>query len=80
MKAWAGLGYNRRALALHRSAVAITEEHGGRVPDDLPVGRARVVVEFLSAAVASDTAEWNSMLVLIGQDAVGLLRRLHADR
>ncbi|MGH9047369.1 MAG: A/G-specific adenine glycosylase [Acidimicrobiales bacterium] len=33
--AWAGLGYNRRALRLHRAAVAITECHGGRVPDRL---------------------------------------------
>jgi A/G-specific adenine glycosylase len=33
--AWAGLGYNRRALALHRTAVIVTEDHDGRVPDDL---------------------------------------------
>lgn len=35
VRAWAGLGYNRRALALHRAAKAIADEHGGRVPDDL---------------------------------------------
>lgn len=29
---WAGLGYNRRAVNLHRCAVAVTEEHGGVVP------------------------------------------------
>ncbi len=34
LRAWAGLGYNGRALRLHRAAVAITEDHGGRVPDD----------------------------------------------
>jgi A/G-specific adenine glycosylase len=33
--AWAGLGYNRRAVWLHRSAVIITERHDGRVPSDL---------------------------------------------
>jgi len=33
--AWAGLGYNRRAVHLHASAVIITTEHGGRVPDEL---------------------------------------------
>lgn len=33
--AWAGLGYNRRAVSLHRSAVQIVAEHGGKVPDDL---------------------------------------------
>lgn len=32
---WQGLGYNRRAVNLHRAAVAIVEDHGGRVPDDL---------------------------------------------
>ena len=33
LRAWAGLGYNRRAIHLHRAARAIVEEHGGRVPD-----------------------------------------------
>lgn len=33
--AWAGLGFNRRAVNLHAGAVAIRERHGGRVPDDL---------------------------------------------
>ena len=29
--AWAGLGYNRRAVNLHRCAVAVTRDHGGRL-------------------------------------------------
>jgi A/G-specific adenine glycosylase len=33
--AWQGLGYNRRAVALHRAAQAIVEHHAGQVPDDL---------------------------------------------
>jgi A/G-specific adenine glycosylase len=32
---WAGLGYNRRAVNLHRAAVAVVERHGGRLPRDL---------------------------------------------
>ena len=32
VRAWAGLGYNRRAVHLHRAAKAIVAEHGGRVP------------------------------------------------
>jgi A/G-specific adenine glycosylase len=32
LRAWAGLGYDRRALALWRTARVIVEEHGGRVP------------------------------------------------
>lgn len=35
LRAWAGLGYNRRALALHRAAKAIVADHAGRVPDDV---------------------------------------------
>ena len=32
---WAGLGYNRRPLNLHRAATAMVERHGGRVPEQL---------------------------------------------
>jgi A/G-specific adenine glycosylase len=35
IRAWRGLGYNRRALALHGAAIAIVEEHDGHVPDTL---------------------------------------------
>jgi len=35
LRAWAGLGYNRRALALHRAAKAIVADHAGSVPEDL---------------------------------------------
>lgn len=35
LRAWAGLGYNRRAVHLHRAAQLIVERHGGRVPDSL---------------------------------------------
>ena len=34
VRLWSGLGYNRRALNLHRAALAIAEEHGGIVPED----------------------------------------------
>jgi A/G-specific adenine glycosylase len=34
--AWAGLGYNRRAVFLHRAAGIIADRHSGRVPADLP--------------------------------------------
>lgn len=36
LRAWKGLGYNRRAVNLHRAAQAIAARHGGRVPDTLP--------------------------------------------
>lgn len=33
--AWAGLGFNRRAVSLHRCAQAVVAEHGGALPDSL---------------------------------------------
>lgn len=35
VRAWATLGYPRRALWLHAAAVEITERHSGEVPDDV---------------------------------------------
>lgn len=32
---WAGLGYNRRAVHLHRTATACVAQHGGQLPDTL---------------------------------------------
>jgi A/G-specific adenine glycosylase len=35
VRAWEGLGYNRRAVNLHRAATACVERHGGKLPDTL---------------------------------------------
>lgn len=35
LRAWQGLGYNRRALSLWRAARRITDDFGGRVPSDV---------------------------------------------
>ena len=35
VRAWAGLGYNRRAVNLHRAAQAIVRDHGGEVPGEV---------------------------------------------
>lgn len=35
LTAWAGLGYNRRAVNLHRAATVVVERHGGAMPHDL---------------------------------------------
>jgi A/G-specific adenine glycosylase len=32
---WRGMGYNRRAVNLHRCATAVVTHHGGDLPDDL---------------------------------------------
>jgi A/G-specific adenine glycosylase len=36
IRLWAGLGYNRRAVHLHRAAQAIVREHNGKFPMRLP--------------------------------------------
>jgi A/G-specific adenine glycosylase len=54
VRAWGRLGYPRRALRLHGAAVAITERHGGEVPeayDDLLALPG--VGDYTAAAVAS---------------------------
>lgn len=52
--AWGGLGYNRRAVALHAAARTIVREHGGRVPRDLEaLSRLPGVGPYTAAAVAS---------------------------
>jgi A/G-specific adenine glycosylase len=35
LRAWSGLGYNRRALHLRETARIVVSEHGGRLPADL---------------------------------------------
>jgi A/G-specific adenine glycosylase len=35
VRAWQGLGYNRRALNLHRAAGAVVDRHGGTMPGGL---------------------------------------------
>ncbi|MEV4561980.1 A/G-specific adenine glycosylase [Kitasatospora sp. NPDC049285] len=54
VRMWGRLGYPRRALRLHAAATAITEQHGGVVPDDHAALLALPGVgEYTAAAVAS---------------------------
>jgi A/G-specific adenine glycosylase len=54
LRAWAGLGYNRRAILLHRAARIVRDEHAGRVPRDPAVLRTLPGVgPYTAAAVAS---------------------------
>jgi len=54
LRAWSGLGYNRRAVALSEAARAIVRDHGGRVPSD-PAVLATLpgIGPYTAAAVAS---------------------------
>jgi A/G-specific adenine glycosylase len=54
LRAWDGLGYHRRAVALRDAARTIEREHGGRVPDRVVDLRALPGVgPYTAAAVAS---------------------------
>jgi A/G-specific adenine glycosylase len=54
VRAWEGLGYNRRAVRLSDAARAIVRDHGGRVPSD-PATLAALpgIGPYTAAAVAS---------------------------
>ncbi|MFN8506729.1 MAG: A/G-specific adenine glycosylase [Dehalococcoidia bacterium] len=53
IREWAGLGYNRRALHLHRAALAVVERHDGVFPADEAAVRALPGAgEYTAAAVA----------------------------
>jgi A/G-specific adenine glycosylase len=54
LRAWAGLGYHRRAVGLHEAARAMVLRHGGKVPDGVAELRALPGVgPYTAAAVAS---------------------------
>ena len=54
LRAWQGLGYDRRALALWRAARVIVNEHGGRVPMTLDeLGALPGVGPYTARAVAA---------------------------
>jgi A/G-specific adenine glycosylase len=54
LRAWAGLGYNRRAVALFRAARAVVRDHGGAIPaDPMSLRTLPGVGPYTAAAVAS---------------------------
>jgi A/G-specific adenine glycosylase len=54
LRAWAGLGYNRRAVSLSETARTVVREHGGRFPSDIHALEALPGVgPYTAAAVAS---------------------------
>ena len=56
VRAWDGLGYNRRAVWLSEGARAIVREHGGRVPNDPETLRTLPGVGPYTAAAVSSMA------------------------
>ena len=79
LRAWAGLGYNRRALNLQRAATAIEADHRGRVPSDiveleaLPgvgpyTARAVAAIAFGQPVAAVDTNVRRVVSRVLGED------------
>jgi len=64
IRAWAGLGYNRRAVSLHRCARAVVQGHGGSMPDTL---------EALLALPGIGPYTARAVLVFAFEDDVGLV-------
>ncbi|MDQ3328033.1 MAG: A/G-specific adenine glycosylase, partial [Chloroflexota bacterium] len=53
LRAWEGMGYNRRALYLKRAALAVREEHGGSLPRTVEeLARLPGIGRYTSRAVA----------------------------
>lgn len=61
---WRGLGYNRRAVNLHRCAVAVVVDHDGRMPGDL---------DALLALPGVGPYTARAVLAFAGEESVGVL-------
>ena len=78
LRAWRGLGYNRRATNLRRAAIAIVEEHGGVVPRDLAeLQRLPGVGPYTARAVAALAFE--APVGPVDTNVRRVLRRILAD-
>ncbi len=83
LRAWQGLGYDRRALALWRAARIVVEEHGGRIPSTvaelqaLPgvgpyTARAVAAIAFGAPVGAVDVNVRRVLGRIVAGDALGL--------
>jgi A/G-specific adenine glycosylase len=79
VRLWAGLGYNRRALNLQRSAVALVEEHGGTLPADDTALRALPGIGSYTARAVRSFA-FGQDVAAVDTNAVRVLARCVAGR
>jgi A/G-specific adenine glycosylase len=91
LRAWSGLGYNRRAVNLQRAAAVIVAEHGGRVPgrveqlEGLPgvgpyTARAVAALAFAQPVAAVDTNVRRVMSRLAGRVLTARQLQVAADQ
>jgi A/G-specific adenine glycosylase len=79
VRAWGGLGYNRRAVYLHRAAQRILSVHGGAVPADLDSLRVLPGVgEYTARAVLAFAFEQN--VGVVDTNVLRVLSRAVAGR
>jgi len=77
IRAWRGLGYNRRAVNLHRLAATIQREHGGLLPADPATLLALPGVGPYTAAAARSFAR-NQPVAVLDTNIARLLARVFA--
>ena len=75
IRAWSGLGYNRRAIALQRLAQAVVAAHGGRIPDDVAELRALPGIGPYTAGAVAAFAH-NRPVAMVDVNVRRLLHRL----
>jgi A/G-specific adenine glycosylase len=91
VRAWAGLGYNRRAVNLQRAALAIEAEHGGRVPHEIAgleglpgvgpyTARAVAAIAYGAPVAAVDTNVRRVVTRVLGESLPPARLQLDADR
>lgn len=76
LHAWQGLGYYRRARSLHAAAVAIVEQHGGRLPARAADLAALPGIGAYTAAAVAAIASGEAMVPIDGNVARVLARLL----
>lgn len=77
IRAWRGLGYNRRAVNLHRLAIAVQREHGGVLPPEPAVLQALPGIGPYTAAAVRSFARDEPVAVLDTNIARVLARFFH---
>jgi A/G-specific adenine glycosylase len=75
IQAWAGLGYNRRAVNLHRLARVVVAEHGGALPADVDALRALPGIGGYTARAIASIA-WNEPVAAVDTNVRRVLTRL----
>lgn len=79
VRAWSGLGYNRRAVSLHRAAAAVVERFGGSLPAGLDELRSLPGVGPYTARAVQAFA-WEDDVGVVDTNAARVLARAVAGR